>query len=134
MDDRPVTESLKKILMAGFGAVSTGMEKSQEVLDKLAEKGEGAYQQAVAAGKETAEKLMKAYEESGIKALFDKGLTFRKEDLCEIAETLPVEDLIWLQNQLAAIAVKKAASKGGDADACDCAAEETKKESDTDAE
>ena len=40
MDDQKVTDSLKKILMAGFGAVSTGVEKSQEVIDKLAVKGE----------------------------------------------------------------------------------------------
>ena len=88
MDDRQVTESLKKILMAGFGAVSTGMEKSQEVLDKLAEKGEGAYQQAVAAGKETADKLKKAYEESGIKELLDKGISIRKEDLLTMADAV----------------------------------------------
>ena len=50
MDDRQVTDSLKKILMAGFGAVTTGVEKSQQALDKFAEKGEDAYQQAVAAG------------------------------------------------------------------------------------
>ena len=84
MDDQKVTDSLKKILMAGFGAVSTGMEKSQEVIDKLAVKGESAYEQAVAAGKETADKLKKAYEESGIKEMFDQGIVFRKEDLLTI--------------------------------------------------
>lgn len=109
MDDRQVTESLKKILMAGFGAVSTGVEKSQEVLDKLAEKGEGAYQQAVAAGKETAGKIRKAYEESGIKELFDQGITIRKEDLLTMADTLPVEDLEWLRDQLAELAARKTA-------------------------
>ena len=111
MDDRQVTDSLKKILMAGFGAVSTGMEKSQEVLDKLAEKGEGAYQQAVAAGKETADKLKKAYEESGIKDMFDQGIAIRKEDLLTMADTLPVEDILWLQNQLVARAVKMTAEQ-----------------------
>ena len=111
MDDRQVTDSLKKILMAGFGAVSTGMEKSQEVLDKLAEKGEGAYQQAVAAGKETADKLKKAYEESGIKDMFDQGIAIRKEDLLTMADTLPIEDILWLQNQLVALAVKMTAEQ-----------------------
>ncbi len=111
MDDQKVTDSLKKILMAGFGAVSSGVEKSQEILDNLAEKGESAYQQAVAAGKETADKLKKAYDESGIKELFDKGISFRKEDLLTMAETLPVEDILWLQSQLTALAVKKAAEQ-----------------------
>ena len=111
MDDQKVTDSLKKILMAGFGAVSSGVEKSQEILDNLAEKGESAYQQAVAAGKETADKLKKAYDESGIKDLFDKGISFRKEDLLTMAETLPVEDILWLQSQLTALAVKKAAEQ-----------------------
>ena len=111
MDDQKVTDSLKKILMAGFGAVSSGVEKSQEILDTLAEKGESAYQQAVAAGKETADMLKKAYDESGMKAMFDKGIAFRKEDLLTMAETLPMEDVLWLQNQLTALAVKKASEK-----------------------
>ena len=114
MDDRQVTDSLKKILMAGFGAVSSGVEKSQEVLDKLAEKGESAYHQAVAAGKETADMLKKAYEESGIKEVFDQGITFRKEDLLTMAETLPVEDILWLQSQLTTLAVKKATEKSNE--------------------
>ena len=111
MDDRQVTDSLKKILMAGFGAVTTGVEKSQQALDKFAEKGEDAYQQAIAAGRETAEKLKKAYEESGIRELFREGLSFGKEDLLTAAENLSVEDILWLQNQLAALAVRKAAAQ-----------------------
>ena len=111
MDDQKVTDSLKKILMAGFGAVSTGVEKSQEVIDKLAVKGESAYEQAVAAGKETADKLKKVYEESGIKEMFDQGIVFRKEDLLTMAETLSVDDIVWLQNQLTSLAIKKAAEK-----------------------
>ncbi len=113
MDDHQVTDSLKKILMAGFGAVSSGVEKSQEVLDKLAEKGEGVYEQVAAAGKETAEKLRKAYEGSSIKDFFDKGIIFRREDLLTMAETLPIEDILWLQSQLTALAVSKAAGKTG---------------------
>ena len=109
MDDHQVTDSLKKILMAGFGAVSSGVEKSQEVLDKLAEKGEGVYEQVAAAGKETAEKLRKAYEGSSIKDFFDKGIIFRREDLLTMAET----DILWLQSQLTALAVSKAAGKTG---------------------
>ncbi len=116
MDDRQVTDSLKRILMAGFGAVSSGMEKSQEVLDKLAEKGEDAYQQAVAAGKETADMLKKAYNESGIKDLFDKGISLRKEDLLTLAESLPVDDILWLQSQLTSLAVKKASEKPAEND------------------
>ena len=119
MDDRQVTDSLKKILMAGFGAVSTGVEKSQEVLDKLAEKGESTYQQAVDLGKDAAEKLKKAYEESSIKAFLDRE---PKQDLLKLAEELPVEDILWLQNELAALAVRKAAEKARTAEA-DAAAE-----------
>ncbi len=111
MDDFNVTDSLKKILMAGFGAVSTGMEKSQEVLDKLAERGESAYEQAKSAGKEAADKLRKAYEESGIQELFDHGIKFKKEDLLTMADALSVEDILWLQTELAALAVKKASAQ-----------------------
>ena len=116
MDDRQVTDSLKKILMAGFGAVSSGVEKSQEVLDKLAEKGEDVYQQAVAAGKDTADKIKKAYDESGIKYIFDQSVICKKEDLLSAAETLSVEDILWLQNQLAALAVRKATEQSAPAE------------------
>ena len=39
-------EELKKVLQAGMGAVATGVEKTQEVFDKLSKKGEPLYQQA----------------------------------------------------------------------------------------
>ena len=117
MDDRQVTDSLKKILMAGFGAVSSGVEKSQEMLDKLAEKGGDVYQQAVAAGKETADKIKKAYDESGIKDILAQDISCKKEDLLNAAETLSVEDILWLQNQLAALAVRKTAEQC----TCECA-------------
>ena len=124
MDDRQVTESLKKILMAGFGAVSSGVEKSQEMLDKLAEKGESAYEQTVAAGRETFDQLRKAYEESGIKDLIGRGMTIRKEDVLNLADALPVEDILWLQGQLAALAAEKISAKKDEPEACECAEDE----------
>lgn len=117
MDDRQVTDSLKKILMAGFGAVSSGMEKSQEFIDKLAEKGESAYEQTAAAGKEAIDQLRKAYEESGIKDLIGRGMTITREDLLNLADSLPVEDILWLQGQLAALAAEKIAPKPAEPEA-----------------
>ena len=110
------------------------MEKSQEMLDKLAEKGEAPYQQAVAAGKETADKIKKAYEESGIKELFDKGISICKEDLLNMADMLPIEDISWLKDQLAALAEVKTAEKAEEANTeeeCECACEADEVKEDT---
>ncbi|MBQ8082337.1 MAG: hypothetical protein IJ240_10635 [Clostridia bacterium] len=60
MDDKQITEGLRKIMMAGIGAVTTGVEKSQEVIDKYAEKGKATFEQTKSATKEAAEKVKKA--------------------------------------------------------------------------
>ena len=48
-----VSENIRKLIMAGIGAVSMTAEKSQEVLEQLAKKGEEAVNQ----GKEINEQL-----------------------------------------------------------------------------
>ncbi len=61
---------LKKILMAGIGAATTAVEKTGEVIEKLAQKGEITYEQAKEMGAEAAAKIKKAVDESGIADAF----------------------------------------------------------------
>ena len=60
------SDSLKKVVKAGFGAVAAGMEKTQEVIENLSQKGEPLYEQAKSAVSDAAEKIKKAVDESGI--------------------------------------------------------------------
>jgi len=65
-----IGNEIKKMIQAGLGAVATGVEKTQEAIDTLAEKGEPIYEQAKAAVCDAAEKIKKAVDDSGIGDLF----------------------------------------------------------------
>lgn len=55
-----ISENLRKLIMAGIGAVSVTAEKSQEVLEQLAKKGE----EAVGQGKVLNEQLHREVKEA----------------------------------------------------------------------
>ena len=61
-----VGNELKKMLKAGIGMVATGVEKTQEAIDSLAQKGEPLYEQAKTAVCDAAGKIKKAMNDSGI--------------------------------------------------------------------
>ena len=100
-----IGSELKKILMAGIGAMSTGVEKSQEVIDKLAQKGEITYEQAKVLSQETANKVKKAYNDSGIADFFS--CKVKKENVVDDLKTLAKDDLVWLRDQLSGIITAK---------------------------
>ena len=52
-------KDLEKIVKAGIGAVSEGLNRSAELVDRLARKGEPLYNQAVSAVSDTAGKVKK---------------------------------------------------------------------------
>lgn len=101
------SDELKKVVKAGFGAVSTGVEKAQEVIDNLSKKGEPLYEQAKSAVNDAAEKIKKAVDDSGIGEAFScrpqvqsiisdlQQLT--REELDEVREAL--EDIYALRAQ-----------------------------------
>ena len=93
-----ISSELKKILMAGLGAVSTGVEKSQQVISQLAEKGEQTFEQAKEMSKKAADHVKKAYDDSGLAEFFSTKV--KKESIAEDLEALPKEDLAWLRDQL----------------------------------
>ena len=61
-----IGEELKKVVKAGLGALSTGVEKAQEAVETLSKKGEPIYEQAKSAVTDAAGKLKQAFEKSGI--------------------------------------------------------------------
>lgn len=64
-------KDLEKMIKAGIGAVATGMEKAQDAVDKLAQKGEPLYQQAKTSVSEFADKVCKTFQELGKPKLAD---------------------------------------------------------------
>ena len=72
MDMDQIGNELKKVLQAGIGAVAIGVEKTQEVIENLAQKGEPIYEQAKATVTETAGKIVKAVQQSACKARAEK--------------------------------------------------------------
>lgn len=63
-------DELKKMLKAGLGAVATGMDKAQEAIENLAQKGEPIYEQAKSAVEDAACKIKQAVNDSGIADAF----------------------------------------------------------------
>lgn len=101
------SDELKKVVKAGFGAVSAGVEKAQEVIDDLSKKGEPLYEQAKSAVNDAAEKIKKAVDDSGIGNAFSRRPQVQdiisdlqqltREELDEVREAL--EDIYALQAQ-----------------------------------
>lgn len=87
-----IKDSLKKIVMAGFGAVSTGIEKSQELLDQLAEKGKDSYEQAAEITRSAKEKLKQAFDGADI------GVS--KEDILAVLGGMPLDALKEIRGSL----------------------------------
>ena len=65
-----IGNELEKVLKAGIGAVATGVEKTKEAIESLAQKGEPIYAQAKDAVSDAAEKIKKAVSDSGIADVF----------------------------------------------------------------
>lgn len=59
-----VSENLRKLILAGIGAVSATAEKSQEVLEQLAKKGEEAVGQGKVFNEQLRHEVKKAIKDS----------------------------------------------------------------------
>ena len=81
-----LTEGLKKILLAGIGAAATTVEKGQEILSDMVEKGEITVEQ----GKTLNKELKHTISKSG-----------KKEEFSEKLANLSEEELEELEKQVA---------------------------------
>ncbi len=94
MAENKLGEGLKKILLAGIGAVAVTAEKSQVVLDDLVKKGEITVEQ----GKELNKELQR-----NIKSTFDKG---GKDDVADQLAKMSADELAALKAKIAAVEEK----------------------------
>lgn len=108
---------LKKILMAGIGAIQTGLEKSQEVIDTLAEKGKPAFDQAAQFTQEAADTIKEEYEKSILSEVVSG--KFKKETILEAIKKLDKDELLFLRDAIDELIIEidaKAIEKDADCD------------------
>ncbi len=87
-----LTDGLKKILLAGVGAVALTAEKASEILDEMVEKGEITVEQGKALNKE----LKRTVKENTGKGAEEK------KDLSKVVEGLSADELSKLKELIAA--------------------------------
>ena len=86
-------EEMKKVLLAGVGAVATSLEKSSEIVDKLVKKGELTVEQ----GKVLNEELKRNVKDSWEKA----GSQQKQPEILDQLEELSEDELTALRLKLA---------------------------------
>lgn len=88
-----LSEELKKVLLAGIGAVATTIEKSKDVVDELVKKGELTVEQGKALNEELKHNLTKKPEKSvdqiskDLENISPEDLEALKEKIIELQNT-----------------------------------------------
>ena len=88
-----ISEDMKKIMLAGIGAVATTVEKSQDLVDKLIEKGELTVEQ----GKAINEELKRKKKSTDLE---QKQQTEKATLIIEQLESLNEEELAAVKKKL----------------------------------
>lgn len=101
---------LEKILKAGIGAVMTVAEKTGEVVDDLAKKGEEPYQKAVQKGGEILEEIKSTFEKSGV--------CEKAEELFKTVESMSREELDCLKKVIREVEESKDAAEKKEEPCC----------------
>lgn len=79
-----ICKEIEKVIKAGIGAVATGVEKAQEAVEQLAQKGEPLFDKAKSAFTDAADKVAKTFQEMGKPKM---------EELLHDARELTLEEL-----------------------------------------
>jgi len=96
-----IGDDLKKILLAGLGAVATTAEKSKELVDQLAKKGEITWEQGKVLNEELSQKVKKAVKEN-LGPIIGEGKTV-VENVVENLRTMTREQLKSVKEQIEAM-------------------------------
>lgn len=92
-------ESLKKVMLAGVGALATTAEKSKEILDDLVKKGELTVEQGKVLNEELKHNVKKAVKEN----VTVKVKPSSPEELEELLDKMPPEQIDQLKEKLAGL-------------------------------
>jgi polyhydroxyalkanoate synthesis regulator phasin len=103
-----LTDGLKKLLLAGVGAVALTADKSQEILDELVKKGELTVEQ----GKTLNQELKHRSEEKAEKVKAER----KQKTMDELLASLSKEDLDQLKEKIRAKEQEEAGEASQDGD------------------
>ena len=91
-----ISDSMKKILLAGIGAAATTAEKSKEILDDLVKKGELTVEQGKVLNQE-----LKHNAKKKVKEHVSVEVTKKYDDAFECVDEMSAEDLELLKERIA---------------------------------
>lgn len=100
-------DNLKKLLLAGIGAVAVTAEKSKDVLEELVEKGELTVEQGKALNEELKHNIKKTVKENVNVSVKPSS----PEELDELLEKMTPEQIQSLKTRLDALHEEKEANK-----------------------
>ena len=89
-------DGVKKVLLAGIGTVAVTAEKSKEVLDKMAERGEAAVEQGKVLNQELRHNIKKTIKENVNVSV----RTSSPEELDELLEKMTPEQMALLKQRI----------------------------------
>lgn len=101
MSNNTIGDDLKKILLAGLGAVAVSVEKSKELVDKLARKGEITWEQGKELNEELTRRMKKTFEEK-VAPIFEESKS-KVESVVDSLRTMTREQLKAVKEQLEAM-------------------------------
>ncbi len=96
-----IGDDLKKILLAGLGAVATTAEKSKELVDQLAKKGEITWEQGKVLNEELSRKVKKTFDEK-VAPIFTESKA-KVEDVVDNLRSMTKEQLKAVREQIEAM-------------------------------
>ncbi len=98
-----LNESMRKVFLAGVGAVVMGAEKSQDLLEDLVKKGEEAVEQGKVAGDELTRKVRETTENASDEVLRSKFRGMTAEQRAEwLARAAKISDDLGAEEEAAA--------------------------------
>lgn len=92
-----IGDELKKVFLAGVGAIAVTLEKSQELVEELVEKGELTIEQGKVLNEELKHNVKETMQEAGK----------RKKDQAKDLEKMSAEELADLEQKIQALKNKK---------------------------
>ncbi len=107
-----IGDDLKKVLLAGLGAVATTVEKSKELVDQLAKKGEITWEQGKALNEELTQKMKKTFDEK-VAPIFNESKS-KMEDVVDHLRTMTKEQLKAVREQIDAMEKADEETQDGD--------------------
>ncbi len=114
-----LTDGLKKVVLAGIGTVAVTAEKSKEIIDEMAKRG----QQTVEQGKVLNQELKHNIKETVKKTVGGTAEVPSQEALAAMLDQMTPEQIAELKEKLAAAEEAKAAEKAKTAEKADQEAE-----------